>query len=376
MIQNMGRTLLRVRRVVILVACFALIAWADGPPGANHKKQQAAPIKLGTSGSNVKDINSGFCCVGTLGALLKKGTATYILSNNHVLARSNMGTLGEAIMHRGYVDTIPACSKNGTFNVANLSQFVSLKFGGTLNNTVDAAIAKTISGKVSSTGQILDIGTVSTATAVPALNMNVKKSGRTTGVTSGKITSVNVTVNVGGYGSCGSGTNVAKFVGQFFVTPGSFSAGGDSGSLIVKTVSTGRPNPVGLLFAGSTSVTVGSPINAVLSALRATFVGVQPSAQEIANAMSEPIDPRIAAATDVKNRYDDALLKLPEVVGHGVGYSESGSGVAVIKLFMRKATREARQVALTQIEGVPVEIEETGEVRVVPNCGSEPNLKK
>ena len=128
--------------------------------------------------------------------------------------------------------------------------------------------------------------------------------------------------------------------------------------------------------AGSTSVTVGSPINAVLSALRATFVGVQPSAQEIANAMSEPIDPRIAAATDVKNRYDDALLKLPEVVGHGVGYSESGSGVAVIKLFMRKATREARQVAPTQIEGVPVEIEETGEVRVVPNCGSEPNLKK
>jgi len=376
MIQNMGRTLLRVRRVVILFACFALIAWADGPPGANHKKQQAAPIKLGTSGSNVKDINSGFCCVGTLGALLKKGTATYILSNNHVLARSNMGTLGEAIMHRGYVDTIPACSKNGTFNVANLSQFVSLKFGGTLNNIVDAAIAKTIPGKVSSTGQILDIGTVSTATAVPALNMNVKKSGRTTGVTSGKITSVNVTVNVGGYGSCGSGTNVAKFVGQFFVTPGSFSAGGDSGSLIVKTVSTGRPNPVGLLFAGSTSVTVGSPINAVLSALRATFVGVQPSAQEIANAMSEPIDPRIAAATDVKNRYDDALLKLPEVVGHGVGYSESGSGVAVIKLFMRKATREARQVAPTQIEGVPVEIEETGEVRVVPNCGSEPNLKK
>jgi len=376
MIQHMGRTLLRGRRVVILVTCFVLIAWADGPPGANHKKQQAPPIKLGTSGSNVKDINSSFCCVGTLGALLKKGTATYILSNNHVLARSNTAALGEAIMHRGYVDTIPGCSKNGTFNVANLSQFVSLKFGGTLNNTVDAAIAKTISGKVSSTGQILDIGTVSTATAIPALNMNVKKSGRTTGVTSGKITSVNVTVNVGGYGACGSGTNVAKFVGQFFVTPGSFSAGGDSGSLIVKTVSTGRPNPVGLLFAGSTSVTVGSPINAVLSALGATFVGVKPSTQEVANAMSEPIDPRIAAATDVKNRYDDALLKLPEVVGHGVGYSESGSGVAVIKLFMRKATREARQAAPSQIEGVPVEIEETGEIRVVPDCGSESNIKK
>jgi hypothetical protein len=148
MIQHISRTLLRARRVVILVACLATIVLADGPPGANHKKQQTPPIKLGTSGSNVKDINSSFCCVGTLGALLKKGTATYILSNNHVLARSNASALGEAIMHRGYVDTTPACSKNGTFNVANLSQFVKLNFGGTLNNTVDAAIAKTISGKV------------------------------------------------------------------------------------------------------------------------------------------------------------------------------------------------------------------------------------
>ena len=376
MIQQIGRTRLRIRRVVILVACLAIVALADGPPGANHKAQQAPPIKLGTSGSNVKDINSSFCCAGTLGSLLKKGTATYILSNNHVLARSNAAALGEAIMHRGYVDTSPVCSKNGTFNVANLSQFVKLNFGGTLNNTVDAAIAKTISGQVSSTGQILDIGTVSTATAVPALNMNVKKSGRTTGLTSGKITAVNVTVNVGGYGACGFGTKIAKFVGQFFVTPGSFSAGGDSGSLIVKPVSIGRPNPVGLLFAGSTSVSVGNPINAVLSGLGATFVGAQPSAQEVANAMSEPIDPRIEAATEVKNRYDDALLKLPEVVGHGVGYSESGSGVAVIKLFMRKATREARQAAPSQIEGIPVEIEETGVIRVVPNCGPEPNLKK
>ena len=92
--------------------------------------------------------------------------------------------------------------------------------------------------------------------------------------------------------------------------------------------------------------------------------------------MSEDTDQRVATATEVKNRYDDVLLKLPEVVGHGVGYSETGSGVAVIKLFMRKATRQARQAAPSQIEGIPVEIEETGEIRVVPNCESELNLKK
>jgi len=352
------------------LVCFTVLALADGPPGANHRKQQSPPILLGTSGSNVKDINSRFCCTGTLGSLVKKGTSSYILSNNHVLARSNAAAIGEAIMQRGYVDTVPVCSKNGTINVANLSQFVKINFGGTTSNKVDAAIAKTISGRVSSTGQLLDIGTVSTATTNPALNMKVTKSGRTTGQTFGTITSLNATVLVGGYGACGSGTNTAKFVGQFIVTPGSFSAGGDSGSLIVKKVTTGRPNPVGLLFAGSSTATVANPINSVLSALGVGFVGLPATSQELENAIPMATDQRIEAASEVKNRYAGALLKLPEVVGHGVGYSRSGSGVAVIQLFMRKATEQARQVAPTQIEGVPVEIQETGDFRVVPNCGT------
>jgi len=362
-----AKKLIAVRGLSILAVCLAVLASADGPPGTNHRKQQSPPIKLGTSGSNVKDINSRFCCTGTLGSLVNSGTTTYILSNNHVLARSNAAALGEAIMQRGYVDTVPTCSRTGTITVANLSKFVKINFGGTAN-TVDAALAKTISGQVSST--ILDIGTVSSATVPPALNMAVTKSGRTTGQTFGTINSVNVTVNVGGYGPCGMGTQTAKFVNQFLIGPGSFSGAGDSGSLIVKKVPAGtKPNPVGLLFAGSSTVTVANPISAVLTAFGVGFTGLAASAEELRNAMPELVDPQIDAATQVKDRYDDYLLTLPEMVGHGVGYSSSGSGVAVIQLFMRTATQEARQAAPSQIEGVPVEIVETGEIHVIPNCG-------
>ena len=73
----------------------------------------------------------------------------------------------------------------------------------------------------------------------------VQKTGRTTNYTTGKVTSINATVNVN-YG----GGRVAKFCRQILTT--NMSAGGDSGSLLCDL----NENAVGLLFAGSSSVTV------------------------------------------------------------------------------------------------------------------------
>jgi len=102
-------------------------------PAAKNQAQQATPIRLGTSGSNVKDISIGsttYCCTGTLGSLVQDASGnTYILSNNHVLARSNAAQIGEQIMQRGYTDTVPKCSTTGTIIVAKLSTFVPLIFG-------------------------------------------------------------------------------------------------------------------------------------------------------------------------------------------------------------------------------------------------------
>jgi len=330
---------------------------------AGNTAQQKPPIKLGTSGSNVKDINASFCCTGTLGSVVKDAKGNrYILSNNHVLARSNAGKVGEAIMQRGYVDTVPVCSKTGTINVANLSKFVPLKFNAT-NNTVDAAIAKVITGKVSTTGEILGIGTISSTTVNPAVGLKVEKSGRTTGKKTGTIASVNVTATVSGYGACGTGTSTAKFVNQFLINSTTFSAGGDSGALIVTQPAVGKkPNPVGLLFAGSTSTTLANPIKSVLTALGVTVVGTaSAAASEIA------VDAETARAAQIKDREDDYLLHLPGVVGHGVSRSQDGSGRPVIVLFVKDAGVRVENFPAT-IEGVPVETQVTGEFKTTINC--------
>lgn len=333
------------------------------PSFAGNTAQQKAPIKLGTSSSNVKDINASFCCTGTLGSLVKDSSGKqYILSNNHVLARSNAGEAGELIMQRGYVDTVPTCSKNGTINVANLTKFVKLNFAGG-NNTVDAAIAKVIPGQVSSTGTILEIGTVSSTTVNPSVNLAVEKSGRTTAKTTGKIASINVSATVSGYGSCGKNTNTANFVHQFLINSRTFSAGGDSGSLIVTQPASGKkPNPVGLLFAGSSTSTIANPIKSVLTALGVSFVG---SAAEAP--METPTDPEFERVSQVKDRYNDDLLHLPGVVGHGVSLSQDGSERPVIMLFLKDAQVPIGNLPTT-IEGVPVETQVTGEFKTTINC--------
>jgi hypothetical protein len=330
---------------------------------AANTAQQKAPIKLGTSGSNVKDINSSFCCTGTLGSLVRDTSGNqYILSNNHVLARANAGKAGEVIMQRGYVDTVPVCSKTGTINVANLTKFVTLNFTGG-NNTVDAAIAKVISGQVNTAGTILQVGNLSKTTVNPSLNLAVEKSGRTTSETKGKIASINVSVTVSGYGPCGMGTKTAKFISQFLINSSTFSAGGDSGSLIVTQPGVGKlPNPVGLLFAGSSTSTIGNPIKSVLTALGVSFVGTSADAP-----MEAPADPEVERVSQVKDRYDDYLLQLPGVVGHGVSLSQDGSGRPVITLFLKDAHVAVENLPTT-VEGVPVETQVTGEFRTRINC--------
>ena len=79
----------------------------------NFRKQQPRPIKMGTSGGSVKDrtifSDSIACCSGTLGGLVEKNGKLHVLSNNHVIARSNRASKGEAIIQSGYLDQKPIC---------------------------------------------------------------------------------------------------------------------------------------------------------------------------------------------------------------------------------------------------------------------------
>jgi hypothetical protein len=79
----------------------------------------------------------------------------------------------------------------------------------------------------------------------------------------------------------------------------------------------------------------------------------------------------VEQALRIKDRYDEFLFSLPEVVGHGVGISQTRAGELVIQLYVRHASEQARQAAPPFLEGIPVEILETGEIYALPAaCGA------
>jgi hypothetical protein len=276
----MSKKLLHVVLISILLAVVAQeIGWADNGP--EHQVWQQRPIKLGTSGGSINDSSKLWCCSGTLGALVEDNSNQYILSNNHVLARTNIGLQGEGIIQPGLIDQNPVCFVDTPDAVGYLSDFVSIKFkkGASVPlNEVDAAIAVVETGKVEPNGVILDIGLVSDDTISAFVGQAVQKSGRTTGHTFGTVSAIDVNVAVNYTRECGGGgTQTAYFTKQIMITPGSFSAGGDSGSLIVEANAAdpenGLPRAVGLLFAGSSTMTIANPIDAVLKALGVAMPG-------------------------------------------------------------------------------------------------------
>ncbi len=103
------------------------------------------------------------------------------------------------------------------------------------------------------------------------LGLNVQKYGRTTKLTHGQITGINATVTVCYEVFFGFCIKAARFVDQLVIEPGTFSGGGDSGSLIV--TDDGNKNPVALLFAGSSTQTIANRIDLVLNQFGVTVDG-------------------------------------------------------------------------------------------------------
>ena len=74
---------------------------------AGHQGQLPTLMPLGSSGGNNNDFDAlgntiADCCSGTLGSLIQdNGGRQYVLSNNHVLARSDHATVGDPIVQPG-----------------------------------------------------------------------------------------------------------------------------------------------------------------------------------------------------------------------------------------------------------------------------------
>lgn len=231
---------------------------------------------------------------GTLGCLVKKNNQIYILSNNHVMANSNDAKEGDAILQPGPYDRGTTAD-----TIANLSEFVPISFienglpdsecpfaksaafimniaaffmGSksrvqayslqSVTNLIDAALAKPIV-TADVKNEILDIGYIK-GTREATLDMEVHKQGRTTGYTTGVVDQIDVTTQVS-YGT----NKTAVFSDQIIVTTEEydhFSQGGDSGSAVLC-----NKDLVGLLFAGSDTVTIINRISNVFDAFGCTL---------------------------------------------------------------------------------------------------------
>jgi hypothetical protein len=246
-----------------------------GGPGSSHKSKQAPPIQLGTSGGWRADLANGYCCGGTLGALISVGGQQRILSNYHVLeadiVNGGNGTTaqtGDFIIQPGLIDV--GCNAGSAQNVATLVKTSSLP-----GSNVDASTATVIGGMVNSSGAILEVGVPSSQTVSASLGQAVKKSGRTTGLTRSSVSGLNATISVAYANECAGGAAFTKtFTGQILVgnTASKFLGSGDSGSTMLEDV-TNSPRFVGLLFAGSSSLAVANPIGQVLAFFNGTMVG-------------------------------------------------------------------------------------------------------
>jgi len=230
--------------------------------GTNPASYFGRPVPIGVSTGNADE-----CLAGTIGARVKNGSGVYALSNNHVYAEENGGTVGATVITQPGLYDLKGrnrCQYSGDYSLGRLAAFVPINFSTSAQNVVDAAIGATTDASLGNATPPNGYGTPSSTTATAALNMAVEKYGRTTGLTTGSVCLTNVTVNVG-YTS-----GVARFVDQFGVCKANFSQAGDSGSLIVTAEG---DHPVGLLFAGGSGVTFANPIDAVLSDLHVSVDG-------------------------------------------------------------------------------------------------------
>jgi len=353
-----------------------------------NENAQSGATELGASGGNANDSSMNTaahtitCCGGTLGSLVTRGGTQFILSNTHVLARSDIAQLGDPIIQPGLIDT-STCTSSGARTVANLSAFYNLENGPLPK--IDAAIAQVIPGNVDPAGSILYLGATADASGVPvpgaphagsgvaaSLAMPVAKSGRSTGLTCSTVLAVAVNVNAVQYQKgCGTGaTFTVNYTNQVDVAGGSFSAEGDSGSLIVSEASA---DPVALLYAGSDTDTVGNPVSQVLSFFASggnavTFVGGgahavigcslpnKPASASSTQATTTVAQEAMQKAAAVRDAHAAELLAHPEVQAVGVGVSRDNPHEAAVLFFVTAG--QPRTSIPAQVDGVRTRIVE------------------
>ncbi|MGA2216492.1 MAG: hypothetical protein ABSG51_00295 [Terracidiphilus sp.] len=361
-----------------------------------HQAQLTAPISLGSSGGNNNDYDSQGnqivdCCGGTLGSLVQDANShQYLLSNNHILARSDQASVGDTIVQPGLIDN--NCTPNGdgvgTTPVGSLTGWLPL---GSSSTNADAAIAQVDSGVVSANGSILELGTRQadgTLAAAPpgisstggkgeaaTLGLTVAKSGRTTGLTCAAVSALALDINVDYYLDCAETKPylTKSYTNQVAVSGNEFSDAGDSGSLVVDVADA---EPVGLFFAGGTDASgvsqgIANPAPEVLSELSSqlgggtsyTFVGGADHAVSCLNygdstvAMAQERTPTGAETARAQQALAQArTLVNPSagILGVAVGKSSDHAGESAVILYVDESMTVSAPPAVDGVRTVVI----------------------
>jgi hypothetical protein len=229
---------------------------------------------------------------GTFGCVVydRKTGERLVLSNNHILADCNRGVPGDPILQPGpanggradqdvlasllryYPLWFDGCPRPGSHD--SLVQRAMIALARMLKsqrwldqlappqipaNSIDAAVARPLVD-ADILDEIIGIGKPG-GVGQASLGLPVRKSGRATGLNSGRITVMDTTVMV----SYPEGRS-ARFDHQILTTP--MSLRGDSGSLLVARDS---QEAIGLLIGGSAQVTIYCPIQTVFESLEVSL---------------------------------------------------------------------------------------------------------
>ncbi len=208
---------------------------------------------------------------GTIGARVRDALGNvYALSNNHVYADQNRAYLGDPVLQPGPFD-------DGQYpgdEIGVLDSYVPIDFSFSGYNLMDAAIALSSTADLGNSTPADGYGIPNSTiygdgngdgyfdSTADLLGLPVQKYGRTTMLTQGTVTEVNVFVEVCYEVIFNFCIKSAYMYDQLGISPGTFSGGGDSGSLIV--AQDGLNSPVGLLFAGGSDRTFANRIDLVL----------------------------------------------------------------------------------------------------------------
>jgi len=226
-------------------------------------QQRHRPLRPGLSVSHV-DVTAG-----TIGAFVTPvegdPAEVHILSNNHVLADSDRARPGDSVLQPGTADG----GGDPGDRVGTLALVAPLDTDGL--NVVDAATARLDEG-VQIDGAYPDGALSGWADARD--DVDVEKVGRTTGLTTGRVTAIEIDDVSVEYP-----LGAVDFEDQIEIegVGGAFSAGGDSGSIVYRA---GTLEAIGLLFAGSErggengqGLTYCNPVGMVLSRLGVRLLG-------------------------------------------------------------------------------------------------------